>query len=278
MLAIAGGHTFGAAVRPVARARRAGVTLLEIMFALGLLVILALGFLYSAMNTVRLNKMTELEVSATNAIAAQLDSMIAASRDDKELANSNIPTNMILYIEKVYKATKDIPDYPIRIDLNTTTGVLLYEFPIAEPGHITGGIATADTNLKKSQYPLGLGVMEVYLKEDHVPEKFYTWNDLKKTGATETASPANNTFFAMDSDDDNTADFTPLFLNSKTAVGSADYLIKSLPVTVTIRYYGSTAALDNDKNTATPGFKEGYDGSIFSMSRDFVINHATFGF
>lgn len=246
------------------------------MFALGLLVILALGFLYSAMSTVRLNRMTELEVAATNAIAAQLDSMIAASRDnEREAPLNSIPNAVVFYLEKVHAHTKDISDHPIRIALNTTTGVLTYEFPIAEPGHITGGITTAETKLAETQYQLGVGVMEIYLKEEYIPASFYSWNDLKKVGASETANPADNTFFDMNSDNEKMGDFTPLFLGTGV---SADYRIESLPITVTIRYYASKEALTKDKDAAKPGFKENYDGSIFSMSRNFIINTATFGF
>lgn len=274
MLAATNGYGLTSSVRPAPRAARSGVTLLEIMFALGLLVVLALGFLYSAMSTVRLNRMTELEVAATNAIAAQLDSMIAASRDNESLAGG-IANGMVFYLEKVHDATKGITGHPIRMNLNTTTGVLTYEFPIAEPGHVTGGITTADTRLRETQYELGVGVMEVYLKEEYIPAAFYAWNNLKRTGAVETVDPADNTYFDMNKDDKKTGDFTPLFLNARTSFGQADYLIDSLPITVTIRYYASKDALDNDKEDLKPGFKENSDGSVFSKSRNFILNHAT---
>lgn len=278
MSAITEIHTRGLPNRRAAKKMRAGVTLLEIMIALSLLVILAVGFLYSAMSTVRLNRLTELEVSATNAITSQLDVILAASRDN-QLVSGSVPNGALYYIDSVYKAKekRSTPsgfspdDYPIRMDLRSN-GVLVYEFPVAYPGYVSGEVTSVDKNLMQTQHELARGVMLIYLKEQSVPSSFYGWNDVTESGG-ETSS--NITYFDMNNDDKSNGDFTALFNAANTSVFTEeDYKINSLPVTVVIRYYNNAEALNNDTNGVDAGFVDGADASYFSLSRNYILNNS----
>lgn len=247
-------------------AARSGMTLLEVMTALSLLVAVSTAFLYSAMATVRLNKMTELEVAGTNVISGQLDALVAASRDNRELAHG-AAKGLVLYLRNIKEAVESKPDHPIQVGWDSSTGILTYQFPVPYPGLVAGNVTNVVMPLKDKQYPLARGIMQVYLKEDKVPAQFYSWENLKEAG---TAPAANNQFFDMDSDGEKTSDFSNLLTGSVGGVYPGSTL-GSLPVTITVRYYTDAKAMNRDFDAI--GFKDGSDGSALALTRNYVVNN-----
>lgn len=245
---------------------QAGMTLLEVMVGLGLMTVIAVGFLYSAMSTVRLNKLTELAVSGTNVSSGQLEAVLGAALDNKVKGISNA-TGVLLYLSKIHQAVEGRTDYPIRVAMSDE-GTLLYEFPVPEPGRIPTGGYSASWTLERQQYDLGVGLMEIYLVENDVPEAFYTWDDLT-TGNNRT--PVNKNFFDIDGDQEGGGDFRNLF-NSPTALINSGSRISDLPVRITVRYYANKKDMATDRNELLPGFKKDYDSSLVSVTREYIIN------
>ena len=124
---------------------RAGMTLLEIMIGLALLVAISLGFLYTAMGTVRVNRMTEQEVSGTNAISGQLDAVMTAALDNSSLAHGTAK-GLILYLQRLHGIVGNEANYPIRVALDSSSGILYYEFPVAMPGSAPSRATTDSTS------------------------------------------------------------------------------------------------------------------------------------
>ena len=259
------------------RGRRAGMTLLEVMIGLALLVAISLGFLYTAMGTVKLSRMTELEVAGTNAVSGQLDSVMTAAIDNSSLAHGTAK-GIVLYLKKLEAIVGNAAGKPVRVALDSSSGILYYEFPVAAPGAMTSVSATDSTStLEDRQYPLAKGVMMVYLREKNtsgvspVPGFFYSWNDLNYSSTGEDSVPSGNSFFDMDGDGENTGDFTGLFTGAVELYPSSPLV--SIPVTIMVRYYSSTANIARDANGSLPGFADEMDSSSVSLVRHFIINN-----
>jgi hypothetical protein len=252
-----------------------GMTLLEIMLALSILVAISIGFLFTAMGTVRLNRMTELEISGSNIISGQLDALMTAGLDNRDLAHGTAK-GIVLYLQRlntiIGSGAMD-PDNPIRI--NMQNGVLYYEFPVTNAGYVPGAPVTAGPGaampLHERQYPLARGVVEIYLKEDVVPAVFREWNDLNHVDhSSDDVTPVQNTFFDMDGDQKNGGDFTALFTNSVNTYPSSK--LTSLPVSITIHYYANADMMTRAINMG-PMLSNDPSTSSLYLGRRFIVNN-----
>lgn len=275
------GRPFGAPLP--ADPGRAGMTLLEVMIALGILTMLTVAFLSSALATVHMNRVTELEVAGTNTITAQLDAMIAASRESdnrNEVTARSSAVAMVYYLRRVMDNTSDMGrDYPIQVSLDQASGVLTYQFPVSNPDELVGGHVISSTRtVAQNQSRQARGVVYVYLRERNIPARFYQWLDLQDAGGGETSTASEDaTFFDMNGDGSDDGDFTRLMTASES-VGlfeDADFQFSSLPITIHLRYYGSPGNMARDTTDNTPGFNTTSDNSLVSLTRSFIINDAS---
>ena len=111
----------------------------------------------------------------------------------------------------------------------------------------------------------------LYLRENSVPEAFYTFNNLHLTPGGEESEPGDNSFFDMDGDGKGGGDFTSLFTDSAGLYPSNP--LASLPATVMVRYYSSTSRLNADRHPTLPAFLPNQDRAALSLVRHFIINN-----
>ncbi|MCC8190821.1 MAG: hypothetical protein LIP77_09355 [Planctomycetes bacterium] len=247
------------------------MTLIEVMVGFAVLTSLSVAFLYSAASTVKLSRLLELEVAGSKAISSQLDGVLAAARDNINSDTvTSAPEGLVYYLRQMRAKLSGMPStYPIKVEANTSYNVVYYEFPVPVPGVATGNIVGADIDVEAQQYPLGRGVMEVFLEESKVPSDFYEWNNLNLSGSTEVVSAADNQFFDMDGDGYNTSNFITLFTGTFNG-GSG---LRSLPLRVSVRYYANEDAMNADKNGLTPGFAYPPESAnaLVSLTRYYIV-------
>lgn len=258
----------------IRRGARSGMTLLEIMIGLALLVSISVAFLYSAMSTVRVNKMTELEIAGTNAIGAQLDTVIAASRDNRDVSHG-AAKGLIWYLRDLRESISGGANTPIRVAWNGSEGTLVCEFPVPEPGQTASGVVTGSSTLADRQYDMGIGVMTVYLKENQVPAGFFEWDDMNEASdGSVILSSSGQTYFDMNADGESGGDFSNLVTGDKNAVYVGSDL-SSLPVSITVRYYDSERYKNVDHDGVNVGFIDGNNSAVISLTRNYIINDTT---
>lgn len=253
----------------------AGFTLIEIMFAFTILTMLFISMLYTALAATKRNRLTELQVAGSAAVTSQYNFMLAVSKDNEYRERYyNSAKTVLSYLNKVESDLHGKTNYPFKVAL--IGNVLTYEFMIPEPGGAAASIADDDGVVQNSQYDLGVGVVEIHLKEDEVPEIFWTWNTVYASAPPE-ASIA--TGLDMDGDGKYDSNFSDLYGETGTRLKQSG--LTRLPVTVTVRYYASRESLEmglRDSNRSSPGALPGFspvpedDRSIASITRNYLIN------
>lgn len=260
----------------VGKNRRSGMTLLEVMISLSLMLAALVGFSYLALGTAALNRRTEVLVAATNTISKQLSAITAVANSTENRREAGTAAKaLVLYLRTLKDVVdpKISDDYPVRVDWLDSEGVIRYEFPISAPGAITGDITTVNAPAQNRQSETGRGVMYVYLMEDKVPTSFYDWKTYRNDGTT---IPNSFSHFDMDGDGEPHGDFTDLKTLSASKYRSSK--LKTIPISVTVQYYSkaSDLALARDWEAANPGRLYRSDSyASFSLTRDYVINDAS---
>lgn len=245
------------------------------MIGFALLIPILLGFSYMTLASSSLNRKTELLVAGTNAISAQMAVMTSAATDNRILGHGNAK-GFVWYLRTLQGIVGANPTYPIRVQLDAGQGILVYEFPIAAPGAVTGEVTNVNTSVQQGQYDLARGVMFVYLRENSVPADFYEWNDLQATGGGETATPSGNTFFDMDGDGLGTGIFTDLITGPTSSFSSSG--LSSLPVSVSIMYYSRRQDLEDAQNYAHSVRAGSFPDTSYtnvSVTRNYIISDSS---
>lgn len=252
---------------------RAGMTLLEVMMCIALLIPMLLGFSYMALGSAQLNRKTEMVVAGTNAISAKMATIAAAASDNWITADGSNAKGFVKYLRDL-RDVSDSPsvsgNVPYRITWHNSEGILVYEFAVAHPGAKVGDATFVDASLESAQYDLARGVMYVYLREDAVPADFYTWSDLQLSGGSETLAANGKTFFDMNGDGKGNGDFANLL------TGSSYSDLMSLPVSVSVMYYPSKKYFEQARDLPVgPGNYPDTGYSTVSVTRNYIINNSS---
>lgn len=213
------------------------MTLLEVMIGFALLIPIMLGFSYMALGSASLNRKTEMLVAGSNAITAQMASVVAASADNQDIAHGTAKGFVRYLRELESEVASKGADYPVKVQYYAAQGILRYDFPVAALGAITGNITTVSTTVDQRAKTAARGVMYVYLRENAVPREFYAWNNLEGVGAGERSEANDSTFFDMNADGKNDGDFSDLLTGSEGKYVSSD--LSSLPISISLMYYPS---------------------------------------
>lgn len=255
---------------------RGGFTLIEVMIALTIMVIVLLGVMQVGMSSMMLNRESEIYMAASNVVTHQFNHLIGkAGKRDIGVRYDGSSKALVKYIKEMKSSLEDAFGFPVRSGLNSTTGTLYLMFEVPEPGSNYAKESQLITSDGKKGYhdanlrPLARGVVKVYLKEDGVPGDFVSWSS-EKQGA---AAVPNTKGFDMNSNGSTTDDFTPLYTDPSP---DDSLVLKSLPMTIEVRYYYSNADLEADSLSVTSeinDFRPDDKKSRVSFSRNYIINN-----
>lgn len=230
------------------RKHSAGMTLFEVVVAVGILTAVLLAFLQSQASMLLVNQMTKYETSGTNVIRRQLEEIISMAYDSKDKAGG-VAKGLVYYLREMKKRLD--ASSPVSVALNG--GVLTYTFLVPEPGwsSFRGG--------EVSESKSATGVLRIYLREQDVPAGFRDWGDLEADGSI---TPSGISGFDMDGNFKYTDDFTALFADGALFGQSG---LKVLPVQAEIKYYRSTVDKIADQSP------------VYTVTRNFLINDEALG-
>lgn len=188
------------------RRARAGLTLIELVLATGLLTVVLLYTMLALMSLVRLNRLTALEITATNAMRSQIEEVMTVARDNVGRDDiTNQARAVIHYYGTEFRNEKialgPLSDYDygfgddveekdkdyINIDRVVLAGdgnKLTYYFGVPGPGDASR--ISNDGELEgQVMSSRGVGTMVIYLDEQSVPPAeevdsnwAFMWKDL----------------------------------------------------------------------------------------------------
>ena len=268
---------------------RVGFTLIEVIVAFALLTMAMASMMYVAMAAVRMNKLTEVEIAATNAINGQVEAIMAAARDNAS-AGQGAAKGFAYFLREMRKIvdSKD-PDHPVRAHSDMGDGVFIYEFPLAVPGfNLTGpnersdgvGVNDGKTGLSGYANLAAKGVMQVYFDEGSVPSSFREWVNIQQ-GKSPTTEVQD--WFDMDGDGENGGHFGPLFEHSSSDDIYGSSKLANLPISITVLYYETVEDMRKDTPVGSnigfiKGPKAGVEDEVslvYSAQRFFILNDST---
>jgi len=255
------------------RRRQQGLTLIEVLVAAALLVILFLGTLLAFISFIRENELTAIEITANNAMRAQIEEVQAAARDNVDLTttlmgkNGNMPVGALFYYTQFGGGQIAIgpaanPGGPStlvdRLELGPNSAFFTYRFAVPEPGESLHATTGATRELAPSRR--GFGEMRIWLDEREVPPfgGDVMWEDL---GLNAAPPPARGFDMNGNGRPDNLMldgmGFRPqLTIADLRALRDVDPLeFQALPIDITIRYF------NNDT----------HDDEIFRVERRVVL-------
>ena len=244
------------------------------MIATMILVVSILGMLHVSMSSVRLNRDTEIYVAASNVVTHQFRHLIGkAGNRDNSIRYDGSSKALVKYIREMQSSLEDAFGFQVNSALDAGTGILYLTFEVPDPGlNYSLNFQTRDpgTN-QKIAYGLGRGVVMIYMNEAQIPAEFTAWSTMKKGDD----SIPNTKGFDMNANGVYTDDFTSLYTSSSP---DESLVIKSLPMTIEVRYYHKVGELNADSTTPTANplvraFRTENNLARSGFSRSYVINN-----
>lgn len=242
---------FSAGIRRVRKPRRAraGLTLIELVLATGLLTVVLLYTLMALLSLIRLNRVTALEITATNAMRSQIEEVMTVARDNVGHNDISNQARAVIYYygtnfddEKIAlgpkKANID------RVDLAGDGKTLTYFFGVPEPGQAARVAGGGDAEVQ-AMSPLGVGKMVIYLDEQSVPPADATWSMMWKDLGDERKKVTSGFDMNRDGhidnrriDGDEREKITADLLRDSSKFDEAVDIVQA-PIDITVTYYAN---------------------------------------
>ena len=212
-----------------------GMTLLEVVLALGILMVVLTTVLLLFMDVVRMNRTVAMQVTAGQSISGQLEELRSVAIDNATGHDGIMARALVAYYADTFSGENiaigpngtSIP----RVELDAAGGRLIYRFWVANPGESRRFVAAGDRTFNPSK--VGIGEMSVYIKETAMPPSSGSgaiWEDMAAGGTTVSSG--------FDINGDGTiADWAPP-ANLNTVKGDGFLKnIQQVPVDITITYF-----------------------------------------
>lgn len=226
---------------PQRRVRRsaAGFSLIEVLIALAILGVTFLWSLYLLMSQVAGNRMTTLEIAATNAMRTRVEEMVAVSGDNT-VAAQGAAKAVVLFLNRLQTRVAGLgSNYPIQVAYSPGDGTVQYSFLMPGIGFRTPE-ATGSGAVTGVSDTLARGVITIYLDESKVPTEFYTWDNV--THSTQTPSALAG--FDMDGDGNFNNNFSILMTGTGSEYSTTT--LRCLPVRSVVSYYNDATHMAQD--------------------------------
>lgn len=223
-----------------------GFTLLEVVMAVAILTLVFLATLLELFAVVRQNRLTAMEITATNVMRRQLEEAVAAAGDNQKAAKG-AAKGVVRYLMAIRDRldTRAAGAYPVVVATDRAAGTITYEFVVPAPGSASRDLTSAAAD-EQNAYDRARGRMIVYLRENAVPTDFSVWNNMK--AGTTGPTPARLAGFDMNGDGKLDGDFLALTENAMGGVDRyAETSMFSLPVRFQVDFYPSVAAKNADR-------------------------------
>ncbi len=226
-----------------ARRGRAGMTLLEMVFALSIATMAIVWTISSLFNAIAANRIMTANIAANAAILQQREEVMIVAHDGGQAARTDLVANVLEYYDELLAESNTVnlgPDGAAvrQVEIDPERG-LVYRFPIPKPGEAVD---------PDNPYAMGYGEMVMYLRETAVPgseglEEFY--EDLPYSPKTPVAA---NPGYDLNGDG-RVRDFTfaqggrlRKILRTPPGIdfvdsGTGSMWIQSLPVDINVYYY-----------------------------------------
>ncbi len=225
---------------------RSGMTLLEVVIAIGLFSIMICAMLSLQSSTLETERLSTLQLNGTVALRSQMEETLVSAYDNMR-NYSSIAQGLVSYLSEMSRQ----PGIGTLANVELVDSAIVYTFPVPEPG---GALDAGASNLFRN----AVGTLTIFLNETNVPGDFINWSTLYDNGS----SQANGLSFDMNGDMRADHNYSNLFSGGELAISQSD--LNSIPVQGEIRYYKS--AEDLARNTPS-----------YFVVRNFIVNGSVIG-